>query len=268
MPLFEVKGLSAGYSFPLVREISFSAEAGELIGILGRNGCGKTTLLKGIAGSIRRYAGEIWIDGRNCAALPLRQQARRLAVLPQQTEMIEGIRVRELIAMGRYPYGGMFAAISSGDEGRIEEAAQTLGVAHLLDADCALLSQGQRQLALIARCLIQDTPVMLLDEPNAALDYDNTHAMFQTVRSQVKEKGKAALMVLHDPELALHYCDRILIMKDGRLCMELSPAEAPQETAEEALRKLYPGIIVRKDPFDGYLRCYTYSQKSEEEHQC
>ncbi len=254
--LLDVRRLSVGYETPLLQDISFSAAPGEIVGILGRNGCGKTTLLRGLSGSIRRFGGEIFIRGRDCTCLKPKQQARLLSLLPQQTELLEGITARQLIQMGRYPYGGFFQTATAEDETVLQEYAELLGIVPLLDQDCARLSTGQRQLTLLCRLLTQDTPVMLLDEPNAALDYDNSIALFRILQDVVKQKKKTALLVLHGPELALKNCHRLLLVKDGKLCRNLLPAQTGAEAVEEALQQIYPNVILRKDPYDGHFRCY------------
>ncbi len=260
VPLLEVRNLTLGYTSPLLKEISFQARAGEVIGILGRNGCGKTTLLRGLSGGIRRFSGEIFLHGRDSREMTLRQLAACISLLPQQTEIMEGISARQIVEMGRYPYGSLFGGVSP--ETDIRESAAQLGITQLLDADCARLSQGQRQLVLLCRLLVQDTPVMLLDEPNTALDYDNTFAVFRILREVVTQKKKAALMVLHDPELALAYCHRLLIVKDGKLCRDLTVSRAQVGDLEEALGQIYTNVILRQDPFDGRLRCY-YQEREE-----
>ncbi len=266
VPLFEIRDLSVGYDSPLLQNISFSARPGELIAILGRNGCGKTTLLRGIAGGIRRFSGEIRVAGRDCAGMGPRRQAALISVLPQQTEILEGISACQLIEMGRYPHGGFLGEDRREREACILENARLLGIEHLLEADTARLSQGQRQLVLLCRLLVQDTPVLLLDEPNSALDYDNTYTMFRRLRQVVENKQKTALLVLHDPELALSQCHRLLIMKDGSLCADICPAAAGQAQVEQALRQIYPNVTLRKDPYDGHFHCYY--QESEETHPC
>ncbi len=268
MALLEVKNLSVGYRKPILEGISFSAEAGTIVGILGRNGCGKTTLLRGMAGSVRRFSGELLVAGRNCAAMTVKQQAEMLAVLPQQTQLLPGICARDVLKMGRYPYEGIFAPLAKHGTEQILEAAKICGIDHLLDRDCDQLSQGQRQMVLLARCLVQDTPVLLLDEPNTALDFDNTHAIFGALGELVQKKNKVALMVLHDPELALQYCHRLLILKDGRLTGDLTLSRSEQPQIEKALQSLYAIIRVRKDPVSGLFRCYHQMNLPEEGSQC
>ncbi len=255
--MLEVKNLTLGYDTPLLKDITFSAQSGQVIGILGRNGCGKTTLLRGLAGSIRRFSGEVWVDGRNCTAMSPRVQAKYRGVLAQHTQIMEGILAREILEMGRYPHSSAFRDLDREGAKKIEECARLLGISHLLDHDCGKLSQGQRQLVLLGRLMVQDTPLMLLDEPNSALDYDNSHTMFAIVRRLVRQQSKTALVVLHDPELALRYCDRLLLLKDGTICQDLAPGEAGEEAITAALGQLYPNVIVRRDPFDGHFRCYS-----------
>lgn len=256
MAQIEVQSLSVGYGSPLLQDICFCASAGEILGILGRNGSGKTTLLRGLAGNARRFAGGVWVDGRNCTAMKPKEQAAYLAVLPQHTDVLEGILVRELLEMGRYPYGTLFREDHADTSARIRRAAQVLGIQDLLDADCGKLSQGQRQMALFARLIVQDAPVMLLDEPNAALDYDNANRMFACLKDWVRREGKTALVVLHDPEQALRWCDRLLVLKDGQIAEDLS-AQAGEDRVNRALQQLYPEMRLRRDPYDGHYRCYT-----------
>ncbi len=254
-PLLEVRGLTLGYRAPLVKDISFSLMPGEMVGILGRNGCGKTTLLRGIAGGARRYSGEVLLGGKECRGMSQKERARRMAILPQQTWILEGITAREVLAMGLYPHGSAF--LTRVDEDRIREAAAVFGVEEKLEEDCARLSQGQRQMVLLAEILVQDAPVLLLDEPDTALDYDNTYTMFDSVRTLVDQKKKGALLVLHDPEQALRWCDRLLLLKNGEQVGVISTKKTDAPAVESALRELYPKIRVWEDPRTGGFRCDT-----------
>ncbi len=263
MTFFEVQDLSVGYDRPTLRSIDFFAQSGQIIGILGRNGCGKTTLLRGIAGSTRCFSGRILQDGQDCTRMGTRQRAAVLSFLPQQTQVPEGILAGELIAMGRYPHGSLLGESRETVKAHVSRAARRLGIGHLLEQDCGKLSQGQRQLVLLARMLAQDTPILLLDEPNAALDYDNSHRLFVTLQKLAREEEKLILLILHEPELALKWCDKLLLLGEGQLQTVLEPQNHAPQTLEEGLRRLYPGVTLRRDPYDRSLRCYLTENHKE-----
>lgn len=254
-PIFEVRHLSAGYDHAVVSDISFAVFPGEVVGILGRNGHGKTTLLRGITGDAKRFSGEIFINGQDCTSLAVKQQAAFLSVLPQRTQILEGITVQEILKMGCYPRHGFLQAISDQDQIKVMNAAERLGIADLLEQDCSKLSQGQQQMVLLCRMLIQDTPVMLLDEPDGALDYSNKHLLFQILHRLVREEKKAGVLVLHDPEAALRWCDRLLILNEGVLLRDVNVSLAGEQL-QEVLQILYPDIQVRKNPFHKGFLCY------------
>ena len=178
--MFEVRGLWAGYTDFVVRDISFTVAGGELVGILGRNGSGKSTLLRGLTYSLRRRQGQVLVRGEDCAVLSPRQRARRMALLPQHTPSSPGLRVEEVLELGRYPWEGPLRPPGSQTRELVRRAAEQFGIEGLLYRDCAALSQGQRQLVQLARVAVQGAPVLLLDEPNSALDFPNTHQFFRT----------------------------------------------------------------------------------------
>ena len=242
--LLEAKNLTAGYRRPVVRGASLALGAGTVTALLGPNGCGKSTLLRALSGNGRVFGGSVRVLGQDCLALPARRRARCLALLPQRTGLLPGLTAREVMAMGRYAYSGPFGGPAPGDAERVEQAARALGVQDLL---------GQRQLVHLGRVVAQNAPVLLLDEPNSALDYTHTHRLFAALRRWVQGGQRAALVVLHDPALALRYADRLLLMQDGALCGSFCPGGGPA-AAQAALRGLYPGLCVVPGP-DGALFC-------------
>lgn len=252
--LLEVNSLTVGYGRPVVREASLALQAGQITALLGPNGCGKSTLLRGISGSGKVFEGTVQVCGQDCLAMTARRRARCLAVLPQRVGVLPGLTVREIIAMGRYAHSGIFGGPAPGDARRVQDTARTFGVESLLDTDAAALSEGQRQLIHLCRVAVQDTPVLLLDEPNSALDFANTHRLFAVLRRWVRDRNKAALIVLHDPALALRYCDRLLLMQAGRLCGALHPGDGVP-AIQQALKPLYPGLQVVPGPQPGQLFC-------------
>lgn len=253
--MLEIKNLSAGYSTKIIKDISFTVEGGELVGLLGRNGSGKTTLLRALTGSAKIMGGSVYLMGEDCAQLSPRQRACRLALMPQRPQLLPGLRAREVLEMGRYPWTGPLRP--AGEEGRrrVAQAARQFGLEDLLDMDCAALSEGQRQMVHLGRAVVQDTPVLLLDEPNSALDFYNTQLLFQTVRGLIRDGGKAGLVVLHDPALALTWCRRLLLLRRGELVGEICPQQAVTEEIQGVLRRIYPDIWVKRDKESGAYWC-------------
>lgn len=254
--LFEVSCLTVGYQHPVVTQVSFSVRAGELVGILGRNGEGKSTLLRGMTGDAKRFSGKVWVDGVDCTRLSVKKRAALLSVLPQKTDIPQGVSTEEILEMGCYPKRRLFRSRTEADRRNLRQEAERMGLGAWLERDCAKLSAGQQQMVLLCRMLVQDTPVMLLDEPNAALDYANAQTLFATLRELVHEKNKAGVVVLHDPELALRWCDRLLILHDGALYQDLDLARCSQAEIEQTLRRLYPEICVRENPYSKGYFCY------------
>lgn len=255
-PIFEVREMTAGYRRPVVSELSFSVNAGELVGILGRNGEGKTTLLRGITGQAKRFSGQIKVNGYDYTKLSVKKQAALVSVLPQKTYLPEGVTVKEILQMGCYARRRVFEALSPANQEKIKLSAKKLDVLQFLEKDCSKLSVGQQQMVLLCRMFIQDTPVMLLDEPNTALDYSNTQKFFKILKDLVSQHQKAGILVVHDPEIALRWCDRLLILDRGEIVCDLHINLSGEEEIQNALQKLYPQIQVKQNPFfKGYF-CY------------
>ena len=250
----EVKDLTAGYQTPVVKNISFEIKEGQLAAILGPNGAGKSTLLNAMSGGVRKTSGRVLVNGQDCLPLPAKQRARRLALVRQQIPLLPGVRVEEALEMGRYAWGGPLRA-DPGAKAAVAEAARAFGLEELLNADCAALSQGQRQLVHLARAVVQSAPVLLLDEPGSALDFSNTHRLFRLLGEQLAQGGRCAAAVLHDPALALRYCSPVLLLKEGRLVERLEPVTCTPARLEQALCLLYPGIRVKEDKETGHLLC-------------
>ena len=245
--LLEVQGLTAGYRRPVIREISFALRPGEITAVLGRNGCGKTTLLRSLTGGARILSGTVWAAGEDCLDWSARRRARSIALLSQHSQLLPGLRAEEVIAMGRTPWLGPLSGPGPEDRAMVRAAAERFGVAELLDRDCAQLSDGQRQLVHLARLAVQDAPILLLDEPNSALDFENTGLLFRRVRELVETGERTALIVLHDPALALRWCRRLLLLAGGRLVDNVATEGMGAEALQAVLRQLYPTIQVRWD---------------------
>lgn len=252
--IFKIENITAGYKEPIVKNINFCLKEKEFVGVLGRNGQGKTTLLKAITGEIKRFSGSVFIDDEDITKISVKKGARYISVLPQKTIIPQGLSVLEILEMGLYPRENIFYSKTKENSEKIRTAAQKLKIERFLNEDCSHLSIGQQQMVLICRLLIQNTPIMLLDEPNAALDFSNSQSLFKNLKELVMNKNKAALLVLHDPETALRFCDRILILDNGEIKKDIDIKFCTEKEIETALRILYPQIKVRKNPYHtGYI---------------
>ena len=243
--LLKIENLSCGYHRKeIVHSASFTVESGEFCALLGLNGCGKTTLIKAICGFLPIYTGNCSVGGDDCTAMNERQRALRMAYIPQRGSLITGKTVLEVVLMG---YNARLHLLDS--PGKIHrqkamEALAQLGMDHLAEQDYAQLSEGQKQMVILARTLVQDTPVLLMDEPDSALDFVNRNVVLRKIRHIIHTQNKAGLITLHDPNFALSYCDTLLLMKDGSIVRRLPLAGASREDVEDALKNIYGNIRI------------------------
>lgn len=222
--------IRAGYGTgpDVLHGVSLTAHAGEVTTLIGPNGCGKSTLLKTMSKLVVPREGTVTLDDVPIHSLGPREAARRIALLPQQPSAPDGLLVGELVARGRHPHRGstsFMAGESAADRAAIARACEATGITGLLDRDIASLSGGQLQRVWLAMTLAQDTPLLLLDEPTTYLDPAHAMEMLTLAREQAR-RGKVVVMVLHDLMLAGMFSDTMVVMKDGRLLAQGSPAEA------------------------------------------
>ena len=217
--------------------------------ILGHNGSGKSTLLRLLARQATPTRGRIVLDGKLLASYGARELARRLAFLPQQLPAAQGLTVRELAALGRYPWRGLLGRWRSADLAAVDAAMRAVDIAHLADCDSDTLSGGERQRGWIAMLLAQEAPLLLLDEPTSALDLGHEHELLRLLRRLNRERGRGVITVLHDLNLACAYADRIVALSAGRVAFDGLPADF---LAPERLSRLY-GIAIELLPRPGGL---------------
>ncbi|MFO0773785.1 MAG: ABC transporter ATP-binding protein [Nitrospiraceae bacterium] len=214
-----------------LQNVSFRVAPGEMVGIVGPNGSGKSSLLKLLAQLLPLDRGRIAIEGRELRDWPTRELARAVAVVPQDAPPVFPFTVAEMVLMGRYPHQTVspwsfgMAQDSADDIARAMQAMRDTGVEDLADRFVSTLSGGERQRVTIARALAQDARLLLLDEPTAFLDLRHQQEIYALVAQLRRDYRLTVLMVSHDVNAAAHYCDRLLMMRDGRLAYQGAPNE-------------------------------------------
>lgn len=222
--MIELSNVSLGYGAQgpeVVSGVSLRARAGELLGIVGPNGYGKSTLLRGVTGLLRPRSGRVTLDGAPVQSLRPSARARRIAVVSQEESEVAPLTVYETVALGRLPHRTLMSRCNEDDTKAINDALRTVEVAELADKQLAELSGGERRRVLIARALAQQADHLVLDEPTNHLDVRYQHQIMRMLRAQ----RAAVIVVLHDLDLALQYCDRVALMQDGHVTHQGPTAE-------------------------------------------
>lgn len=244
--MIEIEHVTISYDgFPAVQDVSFSVQKGEMFGILGPNGSGKTTLLKGISGTIPLNEGNIFLEEKSITKFLARQLAQKVAVLPQQSDISFQYTVEETVKLGRYPYKkGWFHPYTKEDEQMVKQAMEWTGVDTFKHRFFQTLSGGERQRVLLARALAQEPEVLLLDEPTNHLDIFYQMELFTLLRKWVEEKGLTVIAIFHDLNMASLFCDRLLLMDNGKV---VSLDDVNYVLTEQALKEVYKVTLKRNE---------------------
>lgn len=246
----------------VLKNVSFEVKRGEFLGILGPNGSGKTTLLNVIDGILSPQDGEIWIDGTSCKKLKRENLAKIIAVVPQESLMIFPFTVQEIVLMGRAPHLGKWRFEGETDFRIAHQAMEMTDTLSLMNRSMNALSAGERQRVLIARALAQQPQIMLLDEPTAFLDIRHQIDFFDLIKTLNKNQTLTVIGVTHDINLASLYCDRIILLRDGRIHCMGSPEEV---IAESHIREVYEtNVTVDRNPVTGQPRVTLLSSHPSE----
>ena len=198
----------------VLRDISFSLEDGKFLAILGNNGAGKSTMLKCFNQILQVGGGHVWMDGEDLLALSHREVARRVAFVSQSIPSTQ-MTVHDVVMLGRRPY--MRWGFTEEDHRIVHDAMERLNLSPLRGRYLSELSGGERQKVMLARALAQQPRVLLLDEPTSSLDIRNQYQVLAIVRDICRTGGITAIVVIHDLNLALRFCERFLLLKDGRV---------------------------------------------------
>lgn len=230
----------------LLEHVSAAIPAGELTALIGRNGTGKSTLLRAIAGigQTALAGGEIYIGGRNAALLTPQRRARTVSAVTTDKCRIANLRVEDAVALGRAPYTNWIGRLQRDDRKIVAHALETVGMAAFASKPMDSLSDGEAQRAMIARALAQQTPVILLDEPTAFLDLPARYELCTLLRRLARDEGKCILFSTHELDIALTLCDRVAVIDTPELHVA-----APKEIAGAGLvERLFLGRNLRFDP--------------------
>lgn len=242
MSFFQVNDLSVSYGKnEILSHLSFEINASETIGILGANGSGKTTLLKAICG-ILPHTGFCYLEGNLLEEKTPRQLAKLCSYIPQRSGISIDISVLDTVLMGFHPYLGFLEHPSSEMKEKAMHTLELVGLSQKADTNYLHLSEGQKQLCILARTLVANSRLLLLDEPESALDFHYRYQMLELIQKWNKETHSTSLISLHDPILALNNCDKLLLLSDGHIVSAICPKTDSLADMEKKLCRLYGNV--------------------------
>ncbi|MGE5544801.1 MAG: ABC transporter ATP-binding protein [Bacillota bacterium] len=212
-----VRDLACGYTHPVLENLNFEIEQGSLVGIIGPNASGKTTLIKTLCGLIKPHTGQVVLDERDVHKMKPLNRSRRIAVVSQEEQIDFAFSVAEVVMMGRHPYIPRMGSPSSRDWEQVNWAMEVTGVSHLAHRPVSNLSGGERQRVLIARALAQEPELLLLDEPTSSLDINHQVEILDLIKQLNYLNRTAIVMAIHDLNLAAQYCDRLMLVHRNRV---------------------------------------------------
>lgn len=210
---------------PVLDGAELDIREGEVFGILGPNGCGKTTLLKNLNRNLTPEAGRVLIGDDDIAGLTKKEIAREIAAVPQGNEIRFSFTVRDIVAMGRMPFQRQFEGESTSDGEIIDNALRDVGIWDMRDRHINEMSGGERQRVIIARALAQTPKFLLMDEPTNHLDINMQFEVLDLVHRLSREKGMTVVIVSHDLPMAARYCDRMALIRDHKVMCVGTPEE-------------------------------------------
>lgn len=245
--MLKVSNLTCGYDGRrILKGISFEVNKGDFLGIIGPNGAGKTTLFRAMTKILPILEGKIIYDGKDLTKISNKELAKKVAVLPQILEIIFPFTVLEFVKMGRFPHLERFEKIKATDLEVVEKALEVTDVLPLKDRKINELSGGERQRVILAQSLAQEPQLLLLDEPTTHLDISHQVDILDVVRKLSKEKNLTIIAILHDLNLASEYCERLILLKEGKIFKAGTPQEVlTYQNIEDVYKTV---VVVDKSP--------------------
>jgi len=233
----------------VLHDINLSIRAGEMVGLLGPNGSGKTTLIKLVSGILKPNQGEIRLNGSDLSRLSRKSVARSLAVVPQQFHIPFAFTSGEVVMLGRIPFLQAFAEESKVDKQFVANAMELVGISELKERRFDELSGGERQKVILAMALAQQPGLLLLDEPTVHLDIAHQVEILELVKRLNVEQGLTVIAAMHDLNLAALYFNRLILLKEGRVWADGTPA---QVLTEDRIREVFSAsVTVEPHPVTG-----------------
>lgn len=247
MKLLSISNLTCSYDKNnILDNLSLEIDAGQIVGLLGMNGAGKTTLLKCI-GNTLSYSGDISFSTMentcDIKSLSTKELAKIISYIPQVSGISIDLSCLDVVLMGLNPVLGILERPGAAMISRAKELLTMLDLSEYIYTNYQNLSQGQKQLCLLARTLISDASLLLLDEPESALDFGHRYKLINQLRKHISS-DKSALLTLHDPQLTLNHCDKVAVIHDGCCIASFCPSQTPEVEIEAILSKIYGPLSV------------------------
>lgn len=238
---------------PILKDINLQLNPNKLTMLLGENGAGKTQFLKTIMGFQYPETGRIYYDDKNMKDISLKERAKLISFVSQETEPGIRYRVSELISMGNTPHLSYFGKLSEEMRKNEENIMKEIGIWNLRNCFIDEISGGECRLAYLCKALVQDTPWLVLDEPTAFLDFKKQHSFLKILKSLSTDQGKGIFMSIHNPSIASQYADILILFKNGQLIDIIDKQEHGYEKLSTALSSLYENDIVFEDTSNGKM---------------
>lgn len=242
-PILNIKNLSVGYSQTVCEGINAVVKKGELVGLAGKNGSGKSTLIKSLLGLQPIFSGEIHLNQEKISNWNEVRRAKEIAVVFSRLNQVPAISVEELVALGRLPYRNWMTQLNSDEVELTEKSLELVGITHLKNSFANELSDGQLQMVMIARALVQDTNLIIMDEPTSHLDIENQFKIFELIYKLTQETSKTFIIASHQIELLLQNATQFWWINDGKF-----HAGFPEQIAYE--QRIYEQLSQDKIKFD------------------